>query len=346
LRSISTGNTEILIGRKTLASPTETEQKAVFRFESENAVFEDGSWIGPTPRIAVYDSTFINDNVFSGDFVSADHLKKQYGLVLGEEGVARIKRISKLDEENRENNKAIKHAENHLNSVINSINLLGKMTHHDFLTLEKRSDVDDAITEKNTQVERVRRAKEIKAAPEPNLFILPSEAKRFADLLLSSIEGIAEQALSAVRSHLAAHKCADKESETTHILPPLKVRPPLRHNPILKGGSLMGEHAADPIERWTAKRRAALVLNVLKGETSVAEAARQHGLKVADVAKWQDQYLRAAENGLRRRPKDEEALKDEHIKKLQQKIGELVVENDVLREALKPYPLAREMSDA
>ena len=49
---------------------------------------------------------------------------------------------------------------------------------------------------------------------------------------------------------------------------------------------------------------------------------------------------------LRRRPKDEEALKDDQIKKLQQKIGELVVENDVLREAMKPYPLAREMSDA
>jgi transposase-like protein len=108
----------------------------------------------------------------------------------------------------------------------------------------------------------------------------------------------------------------------------------------------MGQHAEDPIERWTAKRRAALVLRVLKGETSVAEAARQHGLRVAEVENWQDQYLRGAENGLRRRPKDEEALKDEQIKKLQQKIGELVVENDVLREAIKPYPFAREMSDA
>jgi transposase-like protein len=108
----------------------------------------------------------------------------------------------------------------------------------------------------------------------------------------------------------------------------------------------MGQHAEGPIERWTAKRRAALVLGVLKGETSVAKAARQHGLRVADVENWQDQYLRAAENGLRRRPKDEEALKDEQIKKLQQKIGELVVENDVLREAMKLYPLAREMSDA
>ncbi|MEX2492802.1 MAG: hypothetical protein WD425_13685 [Nitrospirales bacterium] len=48
---------------------------------------------------------------------------------------------------------------------------------------------------------------------------------------------------------------------------------------------------------------------------------------------------------MRRRPKDEEALKDEQIKKLKQKIGDLVVENDVLREALKPYALGRAMSD-
>lgn len=66
-----------------------------------------------------------------------------------------------------------------------------------------------------------------------------------------------------------------------------------------------------------------------KGETSVAQAARQHGLRVAEVENRQDQYLRPAENGLRRRPKDEEALKDAQIKKLQQKIGELLVENDM-----------------
>ena len=107
----------------------------------------------------------------------------------------------------------------------------------------------------------------------------------------------------------------------------------------------MGTQASEPFERWTAKRRAALVVKLLKGETSVAEAARAHGLTVSEVENWQEQFLRAAENGLRRRPKDEEALKDEQIKKLKQKIGDLVVENDVLREALKPYPLAREMSD-
>jgi transposase-like protein len=107
----------------------------------------------------------------------------------------------------------------------------------------------------------------------------------------------------------------------------------------------MGEQPDDSIQRWTAKRRAALVLSLLKGETSVAEAARQHGLTVAEVEDWRDRFLLGAENALRSRPKDDEALRDEQLKKLKQKIGELVLDNDILREALKPYPLARGTSD-
>ena len=34
----------------------------------------------------------------------------------------------------------------------------------------------------------------------------------------------------------------------------------------------MATESTDPIERWTAKRRVALVVSILKGETSVAEA--------------------------------------------------------------------------
>lgn len=49
---------------------------------------------------------------------------------------------------------------------------------------------------------------------------------------------------------------------------------------------------------------------------------------------------------MRARSKDEDAVKDEQIKKLKQKIGDLVLENDILREALKPYPLDRKTSDA
>ena len=93
----------------------------------------------------------------------------------------------------------------------------------------------------------------------------------------------------------------------------------------------------DDVQRWTAKRRSALILSIIKGETSAQEAARRHGLTVAEVEEWKDRFLAAAENALKSRPRDEEAQREEQVKKLKQKVGELVLENDVLREAVKPY---------
>lgn len=77
----------------------------------------------------------------------------------------------------------------------------------------------------------------------------------------------------------------------------------------------------------------------------MAEAARKHGLTVAEIEDWQERLLAAAENSLRSRPKDEEALKDEQIKKLKQKVGELVLDRDILREAAKGRPTDPTTSD-
>lgn len=101
------------------------------------------------------------------------------------------------------------------------------------------------------------------------------------------------------------------------------------------------------VKRWTAKRRVALVLEILRGDTSSQEAARKHGLTVAEIEEWKERFLAGAENALKSKPLDEEALREAEVKKLKQKIGELVMDMDILKEAYKPYgsPLGRKMSD-
>ena len=89
----------------------------------------------------------------------------------------------------------------------------------------------------------------------------------------------------------------------------------------------MQEQIPENVQRWTAKRRAALVLSIVKGETSVQESARKHGLTVAEVEEWQ------------------EAQKDEQIKKLKQKVGELVLDIDILKEAMKGRPFDQRTQD-
>lgn len=220
LRSLTTNNPAILAGRATLgAIPLidDTKPKAVLRFATQNALFENGAWAGPRPRIAVYDSVFINDNIFSGDIVSADHLKNQYGLVIGEEGIRRIRRMVELDDNNRDNNRAIASAEADLMGLIGATGLPAlRLDLAAFLALEPRPDIEDLIAAHDTQVQRVRRAKELKAAAEPSLFPVPTETAKLRELLAKSIDGIAEAALAKVRAHIATHNCQPHEADAAH----------------------------------------------------------------------------------------------------------------------------------
>jgi transposase-like protein len=105
------------------------------------------------------------------------------------------------------------------------------------------------------------------------------------------------------------------------------------------------EQESEEVQRWTAKRRAALVISALRGETTTAEAARRHGLKVAEVEEWRARFLLGAENALRARPKEEDALREEEVNRLKRKVGELTMDLDILREAARPRPTTPGTSD-
>jgi hypothetical protein len=104
------------------------------------------------------------------------------------------------------------------------------------------------------------------------------------------------------------------------------------------GVAMGSEIEKDSTQRWTTKRKTALVLNILKGDISAQEAARQNGLTVAEIEEWKDRFLLGAENALRSRPKDDEALKEEQIKKLERKVGQLIMDIDILKAAQKIRP--------
>ncbi len=99
----------------------------------------------------------------------------------------------------------------------------------------------------------------------------------------------------------------------------------------------------EQLKRWTAKRRAGLVMEILRGDTSVAEAARKHGLTVAEVEDWRERFLAGAENALRSRPADEDGQKEREITRLKQKVGELVMALDIVKAATKDHPSVRQM---
>ena len=42
----------------------------------------------------------------------------------------------------------------------------------------------------------------------------------------------------------------------------------------------------DVIKRWTAKRRTALILDIILGRNSVAEASRAYNLPPSEIEEW------------------------------------------------------------
>jgi hypothetical protein len=58
------------------------------------------------------------------------------------------------------------------------------------------------------------------------------------------------------------------------------------------GGSFSGDqHGGEEIQHWTAGRKAAVVLDIIKGKTTPADAARLHVMTVADVESWIEKFV-------------------------------------------------------
>ena len=81
-------------------------------------------------------------------------------------------------------------------------------------------------------------------------------------------------------------------------------------------------------QRWTARRKVELLLQLIKGEVKLVDACREHDLKQSDVESWMDTFLKAGERGLKARSEDEEANHDREVRELRAKVGELVLELD------------------
>lgn len=85
------------------------------------------------------------------------------------------------------------------------------------------------------------------------------------------------------------------------------------------------EADADSSQRWTARRKAALIIDILQGRTTAAEAARQHALTLAGVEQWKDDFITQGTEALRSHPSDLAQQFEAERKTLLAKVGKLTL---------------------
>lgn len=92
--------------------------------------------------------------------------------------------------------------------------------------------------------------------------------------------------------------------------------------------------------RFSVKRKSAAVMRLLKGE-DLDTLSRELGVLASTLSGWRDLFLSAGQSGLKTRPAD--GLGEE-IRRLQAKVGELTMDNELLLERCRRqedgHPLA------
>src|SRR5512144_1451923 len=83
--------------------------------------------------------------------------------------------------------------------------------------------------------------------------------------------------------------------------------------------------------RWSARRKDELVLRLLRGE-GLDALARETGQAAGTLSAWREEFLAAGREGLKSRPRPAE---ERQLADAQRKIGELALDNDILRGLLE-----------
>jgi transposase len=83
--------------------------------------------------------------------------------------------------------------------------------------------------------------------------------------------------------------------------------------------------------RWSARRKEGVVMRLLRGE-SLDLLARETGQPAGRISAWREEFLGAGREGLKARPVP---IEDVALREAQRKVGELSMENDILKALLE-----------
>ncbi|WP_165826165.1 AAA family ATPase [Rhizobium wuzhouense] len=201
LRSLTRNHPDIIKGRKTLA--TGGSQKVLLLVDGQQCAFDGAVWTGTRPRIAIFDQAFINENVFSGDSVSLDHMKRQYGLVVGAEGVALIGQAVDIDRQLKEVGQELAEKDQYLTTISAALNL--RMTTDAFSDLAVLDAADEQIASKEVEVRRATEKEQIRLAALPHIVPVPTSAAELTAVFRQTPDQVTTDLHRTLQDHVARH---------------------------------------------------------------------------------------------------------------------------------------------
>jgi len=209
LRSLQSGKAEFITERKTLGNRDAASVQ--IRISGNTVTFSNNAWTVVHPEIAIFDSVFIHENVFAGDYVDHEHKKNLYRVIIGTQGVQLARQVDDLDAKIREANTDIRTKKEAL-----SKHLAEGVTLESFLRLQPVPDIAAQIKQKSTQIatkqKAIDKAADIQAKSVLSTIQLPLLPDGLTQTLATRIADIAADAEARVKGQIARHMDQSGES--------------------------------------------------------------------------------------------------------------------------------------
>ncbi|MFA5061680.1 MAG: AAA family ATPase [Patescibacteria group bacterium] len=195
LRSLQTGDPAYVQERATLG--VNGSPAVEIRLAAGNASFQGGQWSQTMPDLEIFDSTFINENVYTGDRVESEHRKHLYEVVVGAAAVALAHQVDEIDTKSRTAAHDITELETKLRGIIQA-----PFSVDEFLTLVPENGLEEKISERTTRLSAVRKSREIVARRELDPLTVPEVPAKSIDILQVAVERKTEGGDKLVRQHI------------------------------------------------------------------------------------------------------------------------------------------------
>lgn len=210
-RSLGTNRTEYILGRRSLGIPDSENITISILTDDGVAQFDSATtkaWDKVIKNLEIFDSIFVNENVFSGDFVDIEHQRCLYLFVVGEENVDRAKRIEKLDQNIRDLNSQIRVQESEVKNLIQ-----GNLSIPDFVSILNDPNAQANLEIKEKELRDLKESAEISGKAYLKKIALPLiDLSEVVRIMSQTIESLSAEAEERTLDHIQKYHLSDGEA--------------------------------------------------------------------------------------------------------------------------------------
>jgi wobble nucleotide-excising tRNase len=201
-RSIMTGDAAMIRGRTSLGATGVPEIRILPR-DGQPLVFSAGAWNGTIPNLAIFDSMFVAENVYSGEAVALDQRRRLYGVIVGKVGADLARRIDELDDSSRQKATEIREKRAAVQALASGVAVDA------FMALPADPQLDAKIVAKESELAALRQAEQIRQRTELSPVTLPVIPEGITTLLAKTLDGVSADAAARVSSQIRKHQLMD-----------------------------------------------------------------------------------------------------------------------------------------